>query len=184
MYYIDRLIKEANDAARLHGHDPKRWTHDAQLTLAYTTCKHRHCIAYVAVRTNPLPNEIDIGGDMIAMGCPVTNHPSIASTWRHASPLAPASLDTKEETMIKEYGQVGKDEYSVRTTLDTIGPDDKRFTLIHGTEGYEPAGSCARHTTEYWAIEQYIDGNLHGRKFSDRDRAMAEWGLTYLKSTT
>jgi len=70
---LQSLIDEATESAQRRGHDPHFWAHDGPTrpaTMAYTTCKRRGCTAYVAVRTHPAPNDINIGGDMIAVGCP------------------------------------------------------------------------------------------------------------------
>ena len=70
---LQSLIDEATESVQWRGHDPHFWTHDGlgrPATMAYTTCKRRGCMAHVTVRIHPAPNQIDIGGDMLAVGCP------------------------------------------------------------------------------------------------------------------
>ncbi len=73
---LQSLIDEATESAQWRGHNPHFWTAEhpdaekRERNMAYTTCKRHNCTAYVAVRTHPAPNEIDIGGDMVAVGCP------------------------------------------------------------------------------------------------------------------
>jgi len=40
-----------------------------------------------------------------------------------------------------------------------------RVYLRHSTEGYECAGSMARWTDEYWAVNFMIDGSVHGQRY-------------------
>jgi len=70
-----RLKKEAREAATWRGHDlgrfepSKFWTRgDRFVATAY--CKAPSCEAQVTVNTHPAPNQTDIMGDAVAVGCP------------------------------------------------------------------------------------------------------------------
>jgi hypothetical protein len=73
MRTIEELKAEALDATTLRGHVMKPWT-DHSPHLAETTCTQ--CEAFVQVNTKPMPNEIDIGGPAIAVGCPESVSPT------------------------------------------------------------------------------------------------------------
>lgn len=60
---VDRLIEEAKEAAR--GHDLGDFTELARAYVAGCT----KCSATVTVIPNPRPNEIDISGRAVALGC-------------------------------------------------------------------------------------------------------------------
>jgi len=69
MKRIDRLILEAKQAAKFRGHDLFSFTHVKDVPrLANSVC--RKCGAYVGVNAKPQPNEIDIGGEAVAVNCP------------------------------------------------------------------------------------------------------------------
>jgi hypothetical protein len=65
MRKIDRLIREAKDYCAWREHKMKRFTHLGR--HAYSDCKI--CGASVAVTPHPLPNEIEIGGEAVALNC-------------------------------------------------------------------------------------------------------------------
>ena len=74
MRKIERLIKEAVEAATFRGHSlPKQWVKaepgkpGPKQTAAWNQCER--CGASVTVIVNPLPNQIDIGGNVVAVGC-------------------------------------------------------------------------------------------------------------------
>lgn len=67
---LDRLKREARTAAMWRGHNLGRFV-TATATRAYATCQNEGCTAGVSVDTHPAPNGIDIGGDAVAVGCPV-----------------------------------------------------------------------------------------------------------------
>jgi hypothetical protein len=67
MTKIERLKREAKDAATWRGHTLRTYITNRSNGAAYTTCKH--CLAWVAVKVKPLPNEIDIGGSAVAINC-------------------------------------------------------------------------------------------------------------------
>lgn len=70
-----KLKKEAREAATWRGHDLGRfetsgfWTAGDRF-VATAECKTPGCDAQVTVNTNPAPNQIDIMGDAVAVGCP------------------------------------------------------------------------------------------------------------------
>lgn len=59
------LKRKASLAATARGHQLNRWT--TTKTYALTVC--RRCGLPVAVNTQPKPNEIDIGGPVVAINC-------------------------------------------------------------------------------------------------------------------
>jgi hypothetical protein len=60
------LQREAARAARFREHRLGRWEEHE----TWATAKCRDCPAQVTVNTKPMPNEIDIGGDAVAVNCP------------------------------------------------------------------------------------------------------------------
>jgi len=66
MKTIDRLKREAMEACTHRGHTMYRW-HDFNSTNAVSACVY--CGKEVQVLTKPRPNEIDIGGEAVALGC-------------------------------------------------------------------------------------------------------------------
>ena len=71
MKRFERLKRLARETATYRGHDLSRFL--TSYTFGHTergamaTCKR--CAAYVSVLTHPGPNEIDIGGEAIALNC-------------------------------------------------------------------------------------------------------------------
>lgn len=63
---IDKLQREARSSARLRGHSLKQFNHYSD-TRRFSHC--RHCDMQVEVNSKPLPNEIDIGGEAVALNC-------------------------------------------------------------------------------------------------------------------
>jgi len=76
---------------------------------------------------------------------------------------------TQEWPAIAEYGQIENAPRSRRTVVQVVG----RYTLRHGTAGYETAGSMARWTAEYWAVVVVLDGAEHGHRFRTAEEACA-----------
>ena len=66
MRTIDRLKKEALESCELRGHIMGRFAHVAP-ERAYSIC--RRCGLEVTVDSRPMPNEIDIGGQAVALSC-------------------------------------------------------------------------------------------------------------------
>lgn len=67
---MNKLREDANYSAEHRGHNLV-WEephHMEARSLQSATCKH--CPAWVQINTQPLPNEIDIGGPAVAVGCP------------------------------------------------------------------------------------------------------------------
>ena len=67
MKRITRLIKEAKEGCECRGHDMSVFYHYANDTRAYASCKL--CGRRVDVCARPMPNEIDIGGEAVALNC-------------------------------------------------------------------------------------------------------------------
>ena len=62
------LMGQAEEAARFRGHVLSGWI--TALHKGWATCTR--CGMSVMVNTKPAPNEIDIGGDAVALTCPST----------------------------------------------------------------------------------------------------------------
>ena len=70
MTKIDRLIKEARGSCEARGHRMRRFTHISNRTCgqtAYSDCLV--CDCSVSVIAHPAPNEIEIGGEAVALDC-------------------------------------------------------------------------------------------------------------------
>ena len=67
MKTIERLKIEARKAAVFQGHRLARFNHYTPGN-AVSTCQD--CPAEVQVLSQPAPNQIDIGGEAVALGCP------------------------------------------------------------------------------------------------------------------
>lgn len=69
MERITRLIREARDVAEIRGHALQRFTHcfSGGGDRAFSRCCR--CGKEVAVISYPKPNEIDIAGEAVALGC-------------------------------------------------------------------------------------------------------------------
>ena len=66
---IRKLKKEARDACKRRGHDMKNFVGLFMRDRTIYRSKCKRCAMYVDVNTNPLPNQIDIGGTAVAMTC-------------------------------------------------------------------------------------------------------------------
>lgn len=83
--------------------------------------------------------------------------------------------------MIKEYKDLTEENRSKITILASArGAFNRLHTLSHHTEGYEPAGSCARFTKEKWTVKYPFDGAIHGQAFKTEKEAR-EYFETYTK---
>jgi hypothetical protein len=60
-----RLKKIAEEAAKIRGHTLDRWINSG--TTARAVCKA--CNMQVTVNSAPAPNEIDLGGSVLALYC-------------------------------------------------------------------------------------------------------------------
>jgi len=67
MTKLNRLIKEAKESCEHREHEMSRFAHTKSQTQAFSVCLA--CGYYVAVKTEPLPNEINIGGNAVALYC-------------------------------------------------------------------------------------------------------------------
>lgn len=65
MTRFQKLRKEAREVAAWRGHELNHFVVDQYGAIA--TC--RNCSADVAITLRPMPNEIDIGGSAVAIGC-------------------------------------------------------------------------------------------------------------------
>ncbi len=83
-----RLINEAKNLSRERGHTPTNARLHPNATHAIIECSNPSCHAWVQVSTKPAANEIDLGGPMIAEGCPVA---LVKRLWqkkiKHALPI-------------------------------------------------------------------------------------------------
>jgi hypothetical protein len=78
---------------------------------------------------------------------------------------------------IIEYRDLTDKNRSIRTVLaEGMGAFGRQCKLIHKTEGYEPAGSCCRHTKEAWgAISTNFDGTTYGQWYKTEPEARAHF---------
>lgn len=61
-----KIRQEAISACNFRGHSMKLFVWTSK-TTAYSEC--RHCKKQVAINRKPLPNEIDIAGEAVALSC-------------------------------------------------------------------------------------------------------------------
>lgn len=69
MQNIKTLLRDATIAAHFRQHNLGEWksTNYPNRIMAWAQCKK--CSMEVQVNTNPLPNEINIGGEAVALNC-------------------------------------------------------------------------------------------------------------------
>jgi len=65
---LTQLIQEAYKSCEARGHIMTAFSHCHDDTAAISHCAV--CQRQVIVLTNPLPNQIDIGGEAVAINCP------------------------------------------------------------------------------------------------------------------
>ncbi len=70
MRMLDKLKKEATESCDWRRHNLSAWTHFNCDRSASAECINKNCSASVCVHTEPMPNDIDIGGSAVAMTCP------------------------------------------------------------------------------------------------------------------
>ena len=68
MRKLERLAKEARDAATWRGHDLLRGKRLHSHAMAYDCAR---CAGYLFVTDNPAPNGCEIVGDLVALNCPI-----------------------------------------------------------------------------------------------------------------
>ncbi|HUV84115.1 MAG TPA: hypothetical protein VMV86_00305 [Methanosarcinales archaeon] len=61
-----QLKREAIESTTFRGHDMGEWN---DVYKGTSVCHCKVCNMQVAVTTNPAPNDIDIGGEAVALGC-------------------------------------------------------------------------------------------------------------------
>jgi hypothetical protein len=69
---LDNLLRDGKESAALRGH---RMGDNVYLSF---TCAHANCIdcgMEVYANTLPMPNEIDISGEAVALNCPKESRP-------------------------------------------------------------------------------------------------------------
>lgn len=66
---------------------------------------------------------------------------------------------------ICEYRNLGDAPMSKETTLDTATVNGLEYRLVHRSEGYRCAGSCARWDNESYGVLFRCDNAEHGRLF-------------------
>ena len=64
---LDRLKEEALESTTFRGHQMKPWKDYGDGKQSMTLCSI--CERWVTVNTDPMPNEIDVGGSAVAMTC-------------------------------------------------------------------------------------------------------------------
>lgn len=69
MRKIDRLKKSAKESAEWRGHIMGKFETRGD-NGAVSVCQVAGCNAQVVVNTRPMPNQIDIMGDAVAVDCP------------------------------------------------------------------------------------------------------------------
>ena len=73
MRSLQSLKREASQAARFRGHKLGPWEDHPRASIA----ECRVCSKEVVVTPRPMPNEIDIGGPAVAVGCSNRNNPGV-----------------------------------------------------------------------------------------------------------
>ena len=71
---LETLKRKGRVAAQARDHHLGNFMRNQDGTAASAHCQH--CNRWVHVNTHPLPNEIDIGGDAVALNC--TGHGRVA----------------------------------------------------------------------------------------------------------
>lgn len=68
---------------------------------------------------------------------------------------------------IAEYRDIHDEPKSKSTVLISKFSEQirKDVSLIHRSEGWEPAGAMARWTDEHWAVNYMIDNAIHGQRY-------------------
>lgn len=69
-----QLQRQADDSATWRGHRLGPWQTYPSTTIAHACCENDGCGAYVSVDTRPPANGIDIGGEAVALNCPVEDN--------------------------------------------------------------------------------------------------------------
>jgi len=64
-----RLKRQARQAMEKRGHRPGDWV---SIGLSKAYCRCLNCGAQVVVTDRPAPNEIEVGGEAVAVNCQVT----------------------------------------------------------------------------------------------------------------
>lgn len=70
MKHLGILRQEANEACAARGHKVMEWSapyHGESRSLQHASCSV--CGLEVHIRMNPLPNEIEVGGEAVALNC-------------------------------------------------------------------------------------------------------------------
>ena len=73
----NQLIQQATRAAKFRGHDMGDWL-NCGLNRAISNC--RACGMQAVINTNPMPNDIDIGGRAVALNCTKEWRPNARNT--------------------------------------------------------------------------------------------------------
>lgn len=70
MKTLDELKATAEESAKFRGHETIKWVtpwHGERASIQGGYCPV--CGMMVQLITNPLPNQIDVGGEAVALGC-------------------------------------------------------------------------------------------------------------------
>jgi hypothetical protein len=71
MEKMRRLKLEAKKSCEHRGHKMGKFSSHLSCFKAESFCINENCKAWVQVNTNPLPNEIEIGGNAVGVNCPI-----------------------------------------------------------------------------------------------------------------
>lgn len=71
-----------------------------------------------------------------------------------------------EHGAIVEYRDTKPEQFSKVTRLDSAVVGRREYRLSHHSDGFEPAGSCARYSArEAWSVLFEANNATHGRRF-------------------
>jgi len=117
---LDNLKNEAQETATFRGHDLSPWK-SINNYIEEATC--RGCNAYVRVNINPAPNDIDIGGDAVALNC----EKKLKEFGENEVP----EFSEEDKASLRGLGVMAKLARGgwKRISMSTVQSDDDRFTI-------------------------------------------------------
>lgn len=68
---VQRLRQEALEGCNFRNHSMGRFSYYHENNIGISLCTNPGCSGYVQILTKPMPNEIEIGGDAVALQCPI-----------------------------------------------------------------------------------------------------------------
>jgi len=66
MTKLERLIREAKESCKFRGHKMKPFSHKYKM---WSSSECKICHMEVVVKVDPAPNDINIGGEAVALHC-------------------------------------------------------------------------------------------------------------------